>query len=233
MNTMNMQIILIPIIIILFMLMIRTLWRLFFVRDPIRHTPSGNVIVAPADGYVVYIKRVDDGKIPVAIKKKQIIPLVELTDVEQFQATNGWLIGIYMTPWSVHRNRIPISGEIILKKYFKNKYNILMTKKVIETIFKLKFTDDKFYLTNERLTIGIKTKKGKVYVTQIADKLTNRILAWKSIGDQVSVGEQYGMILFGSQCDLFIPDTLNISIEVKARDYLYAGETIIGTYPIV
>ena len=47
------------------------------------------------------------------------------------------------------------------------------------------------------------------------------------MGDFVSRGELYGLIRFGSQLDVFIPDTLVKNINVSNRDPVKAGETVL------
>lgn len=207
------------------------LWRLYFLRDPVRVIPAGPVIVAPADGYVVYIKPVQQGEIPIAVKQHKKIPLAEITDVAALQRVNGYLVGIFMTPWSVHRNRAPMGGKIVFQHYYKNKLNLSMIRTLVETLFRFRqFRDNAFYLTNERLTIGLETPRGTLYITQIADEWINRILTWVNIGDTVTTGEQYGMIRFGSQCDVLIPETIAPQFQVKVGDYVYAGSTVLATY---
>ena len=205
------------------------IWRIYFLRDPIRVTPEGNNIVSPADGYILYIKEVRQGDVPIAIKNKRSIPLREITDVREFAGTSGQLIGIYMTPWSVHRNRAPVTAEIALKKHFKTGHNLGMVRSFIETLFRVTpFGDSDFYLTNERLTTGFKTHRGSVFVIQIADAWIDQIISWVNIGDGIQKGHQYGMIRFGSQCDVFIPDCFKLKLNVKVGQYAYAGETVLG-----
>lgn len=208
------------------------LWRLYFLRDPKRIIPKGNVLVSPADGFVLYIKPVAKGEIPMAIKNKQNLLLSEVTGVDGFNASSGILVGIWMTAFSAHRNRAPISGTIVLKKHHKNSVNLSMIRPPIELLIKPKTAtvDHPYYLTNERLTTGIKTERGTLFVTQIADRWINRIVSWVQEGEKVTTGEQYGMIRFGSQCDLFIPDSFELTLTIQKGQYLYAGESVIGTY---
>lgn len=218
------------IVLVLFMLFI--LWRIFFLRNPIRTIPQNtDAIVSPADGYVMYIKRIDKGEIPMAIKKGTKIFLHELCEIQELNNTSGWLVGIFMTPWSVHFNRFPLSGEVVFKKYLKHKSALSMVTSLVEILTRSKkFSDNDYYLINERLTIGIKTISGPViFVTQIADKWINRIVSFVGEGDKLKKGEQYGMIRFGSQCDLFLPDNLNISFKVNVGEYVFGGTTIIGS----
>ncbi len=88
--------------------------------------------------------------------------------------------------------------------------------------------ENEYLLQYERMTTAIQTDKGTYYVTQIADPWINRIISWVKKGDVVEKGEQYGMIRFGSQCDLLIPDSLGVSLTITEGQYLYAGETIVG-----
>ena len=208
-------------------------WRVYFLRDPKRNIPSSNVLVAPADGTVLYIKNISRGEIPIALKKHKSIPLTEITGIGEYKNTSGFLIGIFMSPLSVHRNRIPISGEVVFKKYQPAPFNLSMVKVTTEILLKrTPFNDYEFYSTNERLTIGIKTEWGIISVTQIADKWIRKIVSWIEVGDKVTKGQQYGMIRFGSQCDIFIPDSFDTQIKIKTGDYIYAGETVLATYSI-
>lgn len=208
-------------------------WRIYFLRDPKRNIPAGDVLVAPADGTVLYIKNISRGEIPIALKKNNSIPLTEITGIGEYKNISGFLIGIFMSPLSVHRNRIPVSGEIVFKKYQPAPFNLSMVKATTDILLKrTPFNDYDFYPTNERLTIGIKTEWGIISVTQIADKWIRKIVSWIEIGDKVTKGQQYGMIRFGSQCDIFIPDSFDIQIRIKTGDYMYAGETVLATYSI-
>ena len=45
-------------------------WRFYyFFRDPVRQPPAGRVLLAPADGYLLYARRVQGGEVPSPIKK--------------------------------------------------------------------------------------------------------------------------------------------------------------------
>src|SRR6185369_5112440 len=92
-------------------------WRLaYFLRDPPRRVPDGeDLIVAAADGFVTYVKRIDAGRVPIAIKGRRSIPLVEYAGPGG--APGGYLIGTYMTEHSVHRNRAPVAGEVTFREH--------------------------------------------------------------------------------------------------------------------
>ena len=68
---------------------------LWFFRDPEREIPQGDHAVSPADGKVVAVKPLPDGRSR---------------------------ISIFLSPLDVHVNRTPISGEITRVDYTKGKF---------------------------------------------------------------------------------------------------------------
>lgn len=209
-------------------------WRLsYFLRDPPRTIPPDEQsILAAADGFITYVKRVDQGQVPIAVKNERLIPLIELTALECHATHSGYLIGTYMTEHSVHRNRAPVAGDVVLREHRSAApFNRSMARMTANLLFG-RIPYDKqcaYLLTNERLTIAIRRACGAtVTVTQIADLWVNRIVAHVGIGDKVERGEQYGLIRFGSQCDVFLPDELVSEILVQPGQYVYAGETLLA-----
>ncbi len=211
-------------------------WRLrFFFRDPVRTPPSDAcAVVAPADGVVTYVKRVEHGQVPFAVKKGRTIPLEEFTDIAT--DTSGFLIGVYMTEYSVHRNRSPIAGTVVARRHRSAApFNRSMARVGANLLARQTPYDEgcDYLLTNERLTIGVRHPGGAVAtVTQIADLWVNRIVAHVDVGETVGRGEQYGMIRFGSQCDVFLPDALVEQITVRPGQYVFAGSTTIARSPV-
>lgn len=208
-------------------------WRVrFFFRDPERTPPADpRAVVAPADGVVTYVKPIQSGAIPDAVKKGRTITLTEFAGLAT--VSEGYLIGIYMTEYSVHRNRAPIAGTICFRQHrAAAPFNRSMARMSANLIARQTPYDDgcDYLLTNERLTIGIRHAGGAIVtVTQIADLWVNRIVARVKTGDHVTRGQQYGMIRFGSQCDVFLPDELVADIDVRPGQYVFAGKTRLGT----
>ncbi len=144
---------------------------------------------------------------------------------------DGYIIGIFMTPLSIHYNRSPVDGKIILKHYIDSSENETMTELLINILLillrKKTKIDERYYLSNERLTWGIRNDLGDFFVIQIADKWIRKIDSWKKCHESVTKGEQIGMIKFGSQCDLIIPESLYCKLKIQVGDYVKAGQTII------
>ncbi len=162
-----------------------------FFRDPERIPPNKkNVIVSPADGEIVIVKDVFEN---------------------EFLKENGKQISIFMSPFNVHVNRIPIDGKVDYFNYVKGEYLVAYHEKA-----------DK---RNERSEIGITSNYGKVFFTQVAGFIARRIVCPLQIGDSVKMGERFGMIKFGSRSDVVVPS--NWKLKVKLGDKVTAGETIL------
>jgi phosphatidylserine decarboxylase len=67
--------------------------------------------------------------------------------------------------------------------------------------------------------------KSKIVVNQIAGFLTRRIVMFRDLGP-IKLAERYGMIMFGSQVDVYLP--LNTQIKVTEFQKIKAGESVIG-----
>ena len=86
-------------------------WRyVWFFRNPPRVPPPGENIVSPADGTVVYIRIVKPHQEVVTIKQGLSARLTDIVreDLDQPKLS----IGIFMSPFNVHYNRIPLAGRV-------------------------------------------------------------------------------------------------------------------------
>ncbi len=204
-------------------------WRLFyFFRDPEREIPSGDNIVAPADGTIVYANICEDGYAPVTIKKGKKIRLDEIskTDLPPGKLVH---IGIFMSFFDVHVNRIPISGQIEFIKHHKAK-NFSMNLMGLRKYGGLKplYKDSVHIYENERMTTRINAEF-PVYVVQIADVYVSKIVCFAKEGETKKKGDRFGKIMMGSQVDLIFPYRDGMKIVVNEWDLVKAGESIVAT----
>jgi len=182
------------------------------------HTPkrqcrcNSNEIISPADGRIIYIKKIESENIPISIKKNRATKLIELTKTDLLKSS-CWLIGINMTLFDVHKNAAPISGKVLLNKHFDGSFFSL---KQFESITE-----------NERNTIVLQNESATIGIVQTASRLVKRIDTYVKEGENINQGEWLGMIRFGSQVDLIIP--ANAEIKVKEGDQVFAVQTIIAT----
>ena len=127
----------------------------------------------------------------------------------------GKLVSVFLSPLDVHINRAPISGKITKVDYVKGK--------------KIPATSDQASLVNERNSITITGEKLTVVCTQIAGIVARRIVCWNKEGDELEIGQKYGLIKFSSRTDLLMP--MEVEVRVSVGDRVVGGETIIASLP--
>ncbi|GGF04324.1 phosphatidylserine decarboxylase family protein [Hymenobacter cavernae] len=122
-------------------------------------------------------------------------------------------ISIFMSPINVHITRNPISGIVRYFKYHPGNYLVAW--------------HPKSSTKNERTTVVVESDAGPlVLFRQIAGAMARRIVWYVNEGDEVSQGEEFGFIKFGSRVDVFVP--LDTDIKVQLGDKVKGGETIIA-----
>ncbi len=179
-----------------FVLMI---FMLSFFRDPQRRITGGeNLLISPADGKIIDIKK----------------------ETHKFLNTPCNVIKIFMSVFNVHIQRAPIDGVVKFINYQPGKflpaYNEEVSEKNEQNIIAIEFTPSSI---SEPLVF-------QILVKQIAGILARRIVCWCKEKDKLIKGQRIGLIKFSSQVDLYLPE--NIKINVKKGDKLKAGVTVIG-----
>jgi phosphatidylserine decarboxylase len=82
---------------------------------------------------------------------------------------------------------------------------------------------------NHRHAILIRTSTGRqMLVVQIVGLIARRIRCWVKIGDQVTRGDRFGLIQFGSRVDIFLP--LDVNLRVQVGDHVKGGSSILGEF---
>jgi phosphatidylserine decarboxylase len=122
------------------------------------------------------------------------------------------VISIFLSPLDVHINRSPIPGKIVDMIYSPGKF--------------LMATNEKASLVNEQNALTIQGEKITVVCKQIAGILARRVVCWKGKGDNLGLGERFGMIKFSSRTDVLLP--ANVKITVKEGQRVRGGTTVIG-----
>jgi phosphatidylserine decarboxylase len=125
-------------------------------------------------------------------------------------------VSIFMSPLDVHVNRIPVDGVVTLVAHSEGRFHAAFLDKASEL--------------NERNAVVVEDARGDRFLfVQIAGQLARRIVCAIAVGDRVKRGERYGMIMFGSRLDLYVPEV--VKLHVVIGDRVKAGATIIGSYP--
>jgi phosphatidylserine decarboxylase len=121
-------------------------------------------------------------------------------------------ISIRLSIFDVHVQRSPIDGEMKAREYIHGMFLNLSDKKASEL--------------NEQNRVLFEGMN-KVVVNQIAGFLTRRIVNFRDLG-KIRLAERYGMIMFGSQVDLYIPK--NSTVKITEFQKVKAGESLIGYF---
>jgi len=189
-----------------------------FFRDPERESPDRHdVILSPADGHVIYVKKIVRDEIPISEKKQRTMKLSEFAKTEVL-SEGAYLVGIGMSVMNVHVNRAPIAGKIELIKHKPGKFLSLKREDALSE--------------NERVTTIIDNDFFKIGVIQIASRLVRRIVSYVREQESVTSGQRIGMIKFGSQVDVLIPKMDFLMLNVKPGDEVKAGASILATYKL-
>ncbi len=170
-----------------------------FFRDPPRRiSQEPNILVAPADG-----------------------KLAEITRLEHHEFVDGPAvrIGIFLSVFNVHVNRIPERSRVVALDYHAGKFlNALNPQSAVD---------------NEAMWIGLEGEDPphrRIVVRQIAGAIARRIVCTLRPGQILERGERLGMIKFGSRTELIVPDEPGLEILVQVGDHIRGGATVMCRY---
>ena len=86
---------------------------------------------------------------------------------------------------------------------------------------------DKASEANERQSLLVETEDGQtLVVVQIAGLLARRVLCFVHEDQEVTAGERFGLIRFGSRCDVYLP--VGAVPQVSIGQTAIAGETVLA-----
>lgn len=192
------------------------LFILRFYRKPFWRVGAKNAkpnqVISSADGRVIYIKKINSGEVPVSVKNGRKATLTEImqTGIMEYPC---WLIGIEMTPFDVHRNGAPVEGRVILNKHIDGEFRSLK--------------DSEALAHNERNTMVFEMADGKkIGIVQTASRMVRRIVTYVAEGETVKKGDWIGMIKFGSQVDMIVPESAKVCVEVGEQ--VYVQESVVA-----
>lgn len=175
---------------------ILTAFVIWFFRDPKRNTPQDSNSVISSA----------DGKVCLI---DEAYPPEEVP----IEAIKMKRICVFMNVLNVHVNRSPIAGRAEQIIYKEGQF--------------LNASLDKASDKNERSSLVLSSETGtKIVVVQIAGLIARRILSFISSNDQLSQGERFGLIRFGSRVDIYMP--LDAVEQCKVGEKVIAGESILA-----
>jgi phosphatidylserine decarboxylase len=181
-----------------------------FFRDPFRPAYSdSSVFFPPADGVILYQTIVQPEDPLLDIKGKRYSLQDALQDVN-FDHT-CLVIGIFMTMYDVHVNRIPYEGRLSYRALDAiDTYNHPMLDVEKELLADLRFRPRSadYLHYNERVANRVFSPELRLYyyILQIADYDVDCITPFHIKQNQpVAQGDRFSMIRYGSQVDLIVP----------------------------
>lgn len=132
--------------------------------------------------------------------------------IDPFTNKEAILISVFMNIFNVHCQRSPVDGTVEDVQYYPGKF--------------LNADLDKASTENERNAVVMRLKDGQaITVVQVAGLVARRILCYVQKGDELSRGERYGFIRFGSRLDVYLPSDAEPCVTI--------GEKVLGTETIL
>jgi phosphatidylserine decarboxylase len=133
-------------------------------------------------------------------------------------ATSGAMatrVSIFLSPLDVHINRIPITGSVQQVHYQPGQF--------------MAAYKDEASSRNEQNTVELADDRGRrLQVVQVAGVVARRIISRLHQGQQVHRGERFGLIMFGSRTDTYLPG--DCKVEVAEGQRVKGGETILARF---
>ncbi|HYB99260.1 MAG TPA: phosphatidylserine decarboxylase family protein [Candidatus Limnocylindrales bacterium] len=122
-------------------------------------------------------------------------------------------ITIFMSPLDVHINRSPAAGVVERVEHRPGKFAAAYRAEASEI--------------NESNSLLLRTSSGaRIVVVQIAGWLARRIICHVRPGAELATGQRFGLIMFGSRVDVFLPPGTRLMVRVGEK--VRSGETLIA-----
>ena len=124
-------------------------------------------------------------------------------------------ISIFLSPLDVHINRAPVAGRVNDVRYQSGK-------------FFAAYKEDASRVNEQNAVRLVDERERNWGVVQIAGAVARRIVCRAKAGDTLGRGERFGLIMFGSRTDIYLPQ--GCRIEAVEGQRVKGGETIIGRF---
>jgi phosphatidylserine decarboxylase len=155
---------------------------------------------APADDRAIISPA--DGRVVAVVSERE----------DRFLNTQTTRVSIFMSPLDVHVNRSPVTGTVRQVQHTEGKFRAAFS--------------DKSSLDNERNAVVLESGGKRYLMVQIAGALARRIVCHVGPGDRLERGQRFGMIMFGSRVDVFLPPGVQPTVSKGER--VRAGLSVLG-----
>jgi phosphatidylserine decarboxylase len=143
--------------------------------------------------------------------------VVSIADVSSGSRFAGAVtrVSIFLSPLDVHINRMPVAGTVQEVRYQPGKFLPAYKEEASER--------------NEQNSLKVVDPQERLFgIVQVAGVLARRIVCWVKPGDTLDRGERFGLIMFGSRTDLYLPR--GCKLEISEGQKMKGGETIVGRF---
>ena len=148
----------------------------------------------------------------------KVVEIVRLPH-DEFLGGPAVRIGIFLSIFNVHLNRAPAASRVLALRYHPGRFlNALKPESARQ---------------NESTWIGLEEEAPphrRLIVRQISGAIARRIVCRLRPGEVLARGQTFGMIKLGSRTELIIPDSDELTIEVKIGQKVLAGTTVMARY---
>jgi phosphatidylserine decarboxylase len=144
----------------------------------------------------------------------KVVSIADVSHGSRFSDT-ATRVSIFLSPLDVHINRLPVAGKVDDVRYQSGKFLAAYKETASER--------------NEQNALRIVDETGRAFgLVQIAGAVARRIVCWVRPGDRLGRGARFGLIMFGSRTDIYLPNGLNL--EIREGQRVKGGETILGRF---
>jgi phosphatidylserine decarboxylase len=172
---------------------------LSFFRNPRRKISlDERVLLSPADGTITDIDETDVPELGGKVQR----------------------IGMFLSIFNVHLNRMPCSVRVESTTYKKGKFINAMSAE-----------SSKVNESNDVLMVRLSEPRDRLLVRQVSGAIARHIVCKAEPGQEYAQGFAFGMIKFGSRTELYLPFAEGrYTIAVKIGDKVRAGLTPLLEY---
>jgi len=128
-------------------------------------------------------------------------------------------IGIFLSILDVHINRAPCNVKVEKITYRKGRYSNAANPR-----------SGKINTSNDLWLARTDEPADRIIVRQISGAIARRIVCDIKQGQNLSGGEKFGMIKFGSRTELYLPEREGLKTLVNIGDKVKAGITTLARY---
>jgi phosphatidylserine decarboxylase len=144
---------------------------------------------------------------------------IEISEENDFIGGAAMRIGIFLSIFDVHINRSPCDVKVERITYRKGKYKNAMN-----------LESGQVNESNDLRLIRTDSPNDRLIVRQISGAIARRIVCEIRAGQELTGGEKFGMIKFGSRTELYVPAREGVKCLVKKGDKVKAGLSVLVRY---